>query len=161
VLAGGQNGAAWLLRAEGGAVTQVGPGWTFPTRAALDAVAWNADESLAAFGNQAGEVYLVRPEGGQLPVRLSAHRDIVTGLAFNRDGVLVSGGRDGLIRFWRPDGASYRAGLTLRAPGPVAALAFTPDGDDLGVLLEGEFAVRLWRLGRLRDKLTAAGLGAD
>jgi hypothetical protein len=109
VLVGAQTGRAWLLRAEDGAVVTVGSGWTFPTNAALDAVAWNADELRAAFGNHAGEVYIA-PGGGEKPLRLAAHRDIVTGLAFDPKGMLASGGRR-VARPWRPDGDGYREAL--------------------------------------------------
>jgi hypothetical protein len=48
--------------------------------------------------------------------------------------------------------------LTLRAGGGVRKVAVSSDGRLLTVLIDGERAVRRWRLDRLREALAALGL---
>jgi hypothetical protein len=66
-----------------------------------------------------------------------------------------TGGRDRVVRLWRPDGTPV---LTLSTMGPVTMLAFSPDGEELFALVDGERGVRRWHLSRLAAGLRAAGV---
>ncbi len=59
--------------------------------------------------------YFWRRSQGEQVQTLLAHTQSVTCLAFSRDGqTLVSGGHDGVVRFWnRTNGSGFTAGLTL------------------------------------------------
>jgi hypothetical protein len=61
------------------------------------------------------------------------------------------------VRLWRPDGTPV---LTLSTMGPVTMLAFSPGGEELFALVDGERGVRRWHLGRLAAGLRAAGIDA-
>ena len=78
----------------------------------------------------------------------------MTGVVFLGDSV-VSGSRDGTVRLWRLDGTPL---WTLSLPGPVRRIALSPDGTQLAVAVQGERAVRLWRLDRLVRRLEGLGL---
>jgi WD40 repeat protein len=126
--------------------------------AAVAAVALNADESLAAAGTRAGDLTLLRVPQGKVVSRKRPHLDAVTGLAFAGDSLLASGSRDRTVKLWRCGKGDPEELLTLPLPRAVRAVAFAPDGVRLAVVCEGERAVRIWHLDRLRDRLSALGL---
>ena len=136
------------------------PGGTAAARDPAQVVALNPDASRAAIGTQAGRLVLRPVPGGRPALTRDAHRDRVTALAFSRDGrILATGAADRVLHLWSTDRDDLRAIATLPVTdAAVAALAFSPDGLRLYVLLEGEYAVRAWDLGRLRDRLSAMGL---
>jgi hypothetical protein len=62
------------------------------------------------------------------------------------------------VRLWTLDG---RPLATLRMQGPVRKVLLSDDERSLLVLVEGERAVRRWRLGDLFQGWRAHGLGDD
>src|SRR5262249_18256553 len=145
-----------LLRAGDGKHAKTWPGDGTP----LGCVALSADEGLAAWGTQQGEVRVVRVPSGEQVFREEAHRDAVEAGAFRGDGgLLVTGSRDRTVALWVRDGATYRPWLTLRKGlGPVTGLALSADGRLLAVSVQKERGVRLWHLDRLRTRLAELGL---
>jgi WD40 repeat protein len=125
--------------------------------APMTAMDLDEPSGLAVAGDERGRVWVLRVPSGEVAVQLTtAHRDGVDAAALSPGGRLVAtGGRDRAVRLWRPDGTPV---LTLRMAGPVAMLAFTPDGHELYVLVSGERGVRRWHLGRLADGLRTAGI---
>ncbi len=151
VVAGGQDGIANLLRADG-AVYQA----SFRCASCrLTAAALNPSETLAAVGSEQGEVCLLEVPSGQLLARLEGHAEAVATLAFAGNALLASGSRDRTVRLNAWDGRAARPLLALRLGGPVQRVAFAPDNRRLGVLVRGERAVRLWQLDRLWPLLDA------
>jgi WD40 repeat protein/tRNA A-37 threonylcarbamoyl transferase component Bud32 len=153
VASGWRDGTVRLHRAADAAVegsAACGP-------AAAGAVALSAGEGLAAAGTEAGDLVLLRVPGGEKVASARAHHDAVTGMAFAGDDLLASGSRDRTVKLWRCAGGLEEL-LTLPAPRPVRAVTFAPDGVRLGVLCEGERAVRVWHLDRLRARLADMGL---
>jgi sugar lactone lactonase YvrE len=134
--------------------------------APMTALAQDEPSGLAVAGDERGRAWVLRVPSGEVVTELQAeHRDTVSKTA-HRDGVdaaalapggrlVATGGRDKRVRLWRSDGTHV---LTLRMAGPVAMVAFTPDGQELYVLVSGERGVRRWHLGRLADGLRAAGI---
>ena len=125
------------------------------------AIALTPDGTWAAIGTLSGKLHLKAAPLGRPAMLREAHRDSIGALAFSRDGrALATGSADRTIRLWSFDGRELRPLATLPAPtAPALALAFSPDGGRLYALLEGEHAVRVWDLGRLRGRLREMGLG--
>lgn len=78
---------------------------------------------------------------------LQGHSDIVTSVAFSRDGkLLASGSQDKSAKLW--DVASRKLVDTLVAKAPAASsarsVAFSPDGESLAIL--GNKVIHLWQL---------------
>jgi WD40 repeat protein len=71
---------------------------------------------------------------------------------------LASGSKDRTIRLWRQQDQSFQHVLTLPAGSAVQHLEFSPDGNQLLVVLENEYSARIWRLDRLRSGLRSVGL---
>jgi WD40 repeat protein len=91
---------------------------------------------------------------------LPAHQHTVEAVTFSPDGqLLATGSRDRTVRLWLRTGNNLEELLTLRQPGPVIGMRFHPDGQQLAVLVQGEKAVRVWHLDRLRKRLDQMGLG--
>jgi WD40 repeat protein len=151
VLAAGHDGAAHLLRAADVAHQASWPCAGCP----LSAAALSPSEALAAVGTEQGEVCLFEVPSGKLLVRLAAHAEAVTALAFAGEALLASGSRDRTVRLTARDGGAARSLFALRLGGPVRQLAFAPDNRRLAVLVQNERAVRLWHLGRLWPALSA------
>ncbi len=156
VLAGTHNGRTKLLRAGDG---QLEKDWPSPDGSPVRSVALSRDEALAASGTQAGRLQVVRVPDGTVVAEIDAHRDSLDTVAFAPDGRhLATGSRDRAVHLWRLAEGGYEKLITLPADGPVTAVAFSPDGNALAVLVHDEYAVRLWRLDRLRARLQEAGL---
>ena len=83
-------------------------------------------------------------------LRLTGHRDFVSGLAFSSEGTLLATGSvDGTIRLWET--ASGRQ--TAMLPGHMLEttdVAFSPDGHTLASLSQTE-SLKLWHLPTLRE----------
>jgi eukaryotic-like serine/threonine-protein kinase len=157
VVAGTHNGWVKLLRAADG---QLERDWPSPKESSVRCVALAADESLAAAGTQTGKLQVVRVPDGASVAEATAHADSLDALAFSPDGrTLASGGRDRKAHLWRVEGGSLTRLATLTFDAGVVALAFHPGGHTLGVLCHDEYAVRLWRLDRLNERLERMGLG--
>ena len=154
VVAGGADGQLHILTAAEG--RHVGS-WRL-SGYALEAVAINTDETLAAAGSSTGEVRLLRLPGGEELASWQPHRDHIGSLAFAGPDVLATGGYDHAVRLWRWDGRQLKELLGLPTPAAVQRLAFTPDCRRLLVLLQNERALRLWHLDRLDARLAELGL---
>jgi WD40 repeat protein len=129
-----------------------------PIDAPVTALALSADDALAVVGGEGGEVALLSVPGGGAVRVPDAHRDAVRGAAVAPGGWWVTGSADGTVKFWAAGGAPL---LTIRTGGPVRKLVLSEDGRCLAVLVEGERAVRRWRLDWLRAGLDALGLDWD
>ena len=152
-LAGGRDGTFRVLRTADGGRQEAWPLSGGP----ICSTALNQHENLAAVGSQKGGLYVLRIPSGKPLQGTGSQDDAVQAVAFAGD-LLAAGSRDKTVRLYRCDGESVQELLTLREPGPVDALAFTPDGERLVVLVHGETAVRVWRLDRLRRSLAEVGL---
>jgi WD40 repeat protein len=157
VAAGANNGFVYLLNA----ATASSAGLFRVADTPVRSVAINAGESLVAAGTDRGELRLLAVPGGEIVTKEKPHRDRVTALSFAGNGLLASGSRDRTVRLWRCRGGALEERMTLPMPGPVRWLAFHADGVRLFVLIDGERAVRVWHLDRLRARLDELGLGAD
>jgi WD40 repeat protein len=156
VVAGGRDGRYHILSSQGGLRTSgAGPGGP------VSAVALAPDETFAVLGSQRGKLMLVRVPAGERLGELSAHEEGVEALAFDAEArLLATGSRDRSVRLWSRNGSSYEPVLALRSlTGTVTGLWLSPDGQRLGVLLEGESAVRLWNLAWLRERCGELGIG--
>jgi hypothetical protein len=159
-LAAGQH---WVfVGRRDGTVIRVGPAtesaseWHLLTTPA-DGLAVSPDETRLLVGGEGGEVRLVHIETGAATVVPDAHRADVPAVAFGRH-FFVTGSADRRVRLWTPDG---RPLVTLRMQGPVRKVLLSDDERSLLVLVEGERAVRRWRLGDLFQEWRALGLGDD
>lgn len=122
-------------------------------------VTLDEEEGRAACGAQNGEVCLISVPDCKQIVKLDAHTDEVTALAFSPDGnLLVTGGSDRYLAFWQARD-SYPLLLRIRQESVPQKLEFSADGTQLIVSLKGETGLRLWQLDRLQAELTDIGLG--
>lgn len=98
-------------------------------------LAWSAESTFLATGGGADiTVWNCSGRGprGTEPICLEGHEDKVNALEFSCFGVLASGSDDGEIRLWKP--ASETATfVTLGVPSSVSRLAWSSDGELLGV----------------------------
>jgi WD40 repeat protein len=153
-LAGSRDGMVHVLRAED---AQSARSWTLDEGPVLS-LALVGDERLALAGTQDGSLCLLTPPDGQPVVLPQAHTAAVEAVAFVGPDLAASGGRDGTVRLWRLADGGLRPVLTWRIGGPVLAIEPSPDGAALAVLVAGERAPRVWRLGPLGEKLAALGI---
>lgn len=106
----------------------------FPTK--VRALAWDASSRWLATGGSA-TVCLWDCAGkgpaGRKPVELDGHQDLVSALAFAPVGdTLASGGADGRVFLWRPDKSETPLAM-IETGAPIAALAWTANGEQLAV----------------------------
>jgi hypothetical protein len=119
-------------------------------------VALSANEHHAALADEAGRLRVVQLADHAVAFDLpTAHTDGISALAFATNGWLASGGRDRAIRLWAADGSPV---MTLRLGGTVDMLKFSPDGRELYALVDGERALRRWRLDQLTKRIRALGI---
>jgi len=64
------------------------------------AVAFSPDGNMVATGARDGKVALSKADGTPVAEPFQAHSEAVSALAFSPEGQLVSGGGDGVVRFW-------------------------------------------------------------
>jgi WD40 repeat protein len=147
---GRRDGRVFLLPAAGPAPP---PRRVFAS--AVTSLALSPGEEKVLAGGERGEVIAWGVADGTITVLPDAHRDAVWSAAYGPGGWFVTGSADRTIRLWDADG---RPVLTLRAGGGVRKVAVSSDGRLLTVLVDGERAVRRWRLAHLRDELAALGL---
>lgn len=117
----------------------------------ITSIALAPNEDRVRIGGENGHLRLVSVADGMHTLIPTAHRDAVRSVAFGPGGRIATGSADRTIKLWDADG---RLILTLRANGGVRKLAVSTDGQLLTVLVDGELAVRRWRLGLLRTELT-------
>jgi WD40 repeat protein len=100
--------------------------------AVVTALACDPRGKFLVAGTAAGQV-LLRDRAGREVSRLEPHAGRVTALAFSKDGLLLaSGGADGRVQLWEMPLGKPRGGFAVPA-GPVAGLAWLPDGRALAV----------------------------
>lgn len=123
-----RNTVAWLTDVSRIESEQTYLGASSPVKA----VAVSDDGRLLAAGGEDGRLYLYA--GGDVAVHqvLSAHRDLVSAVAFFPVGkLLATAGADRMIRLFDVSGAGAVPPVKLRewrASAPVGALAISPDG---------------------------------
>jgi serine/threonine protein kinase/WD40 repeat protein len=122
---------------------------------ALDAVAISSDDSRGSVGDENGLVALIDLETGKITSIPEAHSAPVRSIA-SGPGFLATGSADSTVRLWFADG---RPLATLRMNGPVRKVLLSEDGRSLLVHIEGERAVRRWRMDLLFREWQAMGLG--
>ncbi|WP_158633387.1 WD40 repeat domain-containing serine/threonine protein kinase [Tautonia sociabilis] len=159
LLVGGRDGLTRALRREGDSLSLAfqwdhhdGP---------VNALAVLPGVGLAAAGTLGGSIILFRPSDRRDGSTIAdAHPEGVSRLAFAPDGsILASGGVDGRVRLWSLKGETLQPIASLGpASGPIRALGFLPDGSSLAASADGERAIRLWRLDRLRASWEDLGL---
>lgn len=116
----------------------------------IGVAAFSPDGSTILTATSGGPDYadarLWRVDSGQLIARLDGYVADDAIVAFSPDGrTLAAAGVGGGIDLWNP--ANGRRLLTLRAGGPITAVAFSPSGSTL-VAISGDH-LRLWRAGPL------------
>jgi WD40 repeat protein/serine/threonine protein kinase len=122
------------------------PGWSVQLAPShLASVAFSPDDSLlAAAGVMIPPLSVIDAATGQRKHDLEGHTQEGIAVAFARDGTLVSGSADGMIRLW--DAAAGTPRGTLRGhTGWVRAVAVRADGLRLASCSD-DLTVRIWSL---------------
>jgi hypothetical protein len=128
---GDRNGGLFVWEAKGGQEFLNLRGHTGP----VHALRWRADADVLASAGQDGSVRLWDMHQERQVQSWTAHAEGTLGLDFARDGRLVTGGRDRLVRTWDKDG---KALLTFEPFGDqVLRVGFSHDGSRV---LAGDWA---------------------
>lgn len=80
--------------------------------AAVTAVAWRGDSNLLASASEDANVTTWEMENGNAVKKWNA-KAALESIKFTRDGNLLTGGRDGIVRWWNQDGAQARETKSL------------------------------------------------
>jgi WD40 repeat protein len=148
---GARRGVVYLFSTDGSSPRSVvdGPG------GAVRAVSIDPAGRLLAAGGELGRIQLTELPAGTIKCQLDGHSRSVETLTFSPEGdMLASGSKDKAARLWRKSGPAYEAVLTLGGlSGSVRSLRFNADGTRLLVLIDGETAVRIWDIQKLRGQL--------
>jgi len=147
------------------------------SRSEVSAVAVSPDDRLAVAGARDGELIVVALPEGTKCFAVPGHEDGVAavraailppplplsprGRGVRGEGLWASGDRLGIVKLWRWDGRALREVLTLRHSRPVRDLRLHAETSQLFVLLDGERAVRIYHLDRLRQRLKQMGLDME
>jgi WD40 repeat protein len=125
----------------------------------VTSIALSAEETQSFIGTANGDVLRLRlPEGTQLE-KLGSHSGSVTSVVLiERQGLVATSSRDKTIQLWRQRQNQFVRVLTLRAAGPIDRLRATADGSRLIAHIQGEPALRVWRLDLLRERLQEMNL---
>ena len=101
------------------------------TSTGVRCLGWSPGGQLAAgFGD--GDVALFDPGTGREQQRWRAHTGAVNALSWQpRETALVTGGADGSVMWWRPDGLGFRR---VQLSGAVQALDWREDGGEIAVV---------------------------
>ncbi len=127
----------------------------------VSALALSPDESLLVAGSGSGELRLVRvADRTELPA-FGVHRRGVTAAAFDCHGsLLATGGKDRTIRIWKCKGDQFELLVAITdLPSQVVSLEFSPQSNELLVLLTNERSARVWNLDKLQAELNELSLG--
>jgi WD40 repeat protein len=109
----------------------------------LHSLALSPDGSALALGTYTGQVRVAQAADDPMQVEtLEGHAGPVESVAFLPDGTLVSGSRDGTVRFWQRGGSVPSRTLAQHA-GYMWCLAFSSDGQMLAAGSE-DSSTRLW-----------------
>lgn len=122
----------------------------------IECVAISPDEELIACGLIQGGVKLVHRASGVPIGGLAGHQETVNSVTFHPSGkILATASRDRTVALWKVEASGLVELMRFTSPSarPVHSVRFSPNGETLGILVENEYAVRLWRLDRLRDEL--------
>jgi WD40 repeat protein len=116
------------------------------------ALAFSPDGALVAAGGSDGPIHLWELEHGRsdlLPSLRAQYSGEITYLNFDAEGIrLTAAGRDKTARSWEvgtvgPDGMLQVSGLVFAQPSPIAAAAYSTDGNQFATIdLLGH--IRLW-----------------
>jgi Tol biopolymer transport system component len=91
---------------------------------------WNHSHGLVASGDQSGAVHIWNPDTGETLHILSESASPITDVAWNNDGTLLAfADESGAVLVWSM--TEEAAVQRIAHPGPVYALAWSPDGDQL------------------------------
>jgi hypothetical protein len=149
-----------LVGRRDGRVFRVAPGrgltdsWPAAESAVLG-LAVSADGARAVAGGERGEVRLLDLGTGAVIDLPDAHRGGVPAVALGRR-LLVTGSADRRVRLWTAAGAPI---ATLPVGGCVVKVLLSADEASLLVQVQGERAVRRWRLDVLFREWAELGLG--
>lgn len=135
----------------------------------VTSVAYSADGTKAASGDQAGILIVWEIVTGEPLLQLEAHQDEITGVAFNPDGTLVAtSSNDDSIRVWDVEAGKIQFNL-LGHEDRVLDVAFSPDGrliasagrDDTAILWDGVTGEQIVALEGHRDRVQAVAFSPD
>jgi cytochrome c len=90
----------------------------------VSALAVSPDGMLMASAGWEGDIRLWRLDGSAEPALLKGHAGQVNGLAFSSDGILISGGYDATVRFWKMD----RQIKAVQLDAPINTLSLVGEG---------------------------------
>ncbi|MBP7950604.1 MAG: hypothetical protein KA004_13205 [Verrucomicrobiales bacterium] len=95
---------------------------------AINSIAWRPDSNLVASASEDGTVRWWEMQGGTQVKSFPAHGGAgVLSVGYALDGRLITGGRDGKVRLFKPDGTQARE--FVPADGSmILCCAYTPDG---------------------------------
>ena len=131
-----------------------GPGGSIHT------VAISPDQGILALGTELGHVRLCQLPNGERFTDLSGHSRSVDWVEFSPDGkYVVTTAKDKSLRIWAESAGNWRPALKL--DGFVSAVrraSFDASGKQLAIQVEGERAVRLLHLEKLRAYLRPLNL---
>ena len=133
-----------------------------PRRTTVTAGAFGTDDRLAALGTLKGGIRLFDVEKSEVLADLPSESKTRTRcVAFDSSGTLLAAGfANGTLRLWRRTGKTFSPLLTLKEhSGAIVSMQFTNNDDDLVLLVDNEFALRVWHLKRLRKSLEGMGIG--
>jgi serine/threonine protein kinase/WD40 repeat protein len=155
VLAGGDEGLLYVLRAHDGAMHDA-----FPLQdGRVTSVAMNLQETRALCGTETGLLQEVELPTGKMVGRIREHQDRVLCVALDPNGALAaSGSEDRTVCLWKTEHGQLTLLLKLTFPAPAKKLQFCPEGKALAVLLENETATRVWRIDQLSAAFAELGL---
>jgi WD40 repeat protein len=124
------------------------------------AVAMTRDESLVVAGVGDGTVRVLQlPDLREVGV-YRQHSAAVHAVHISPDGSLVATGSDDhTVRLWLRKGEQLEELMTLPHAGPMQSVSLGHRSMLMSVLVDGEHAVRVWRLDRLHDELAKFSLG--
>jgi WD40 repeat protein len=125
------------------------------TDARIHAIAVSPAGDVGVAGGARGEVKLIDLETGHVTEVPTGHRAAVNSAAWG-PGFFVTGSDDRRVRLWTSAGELL---ASFEMSGPVRKVMVSANGESLLVHVEGEQAVRRWRLDVLFREWTALGLG--
>ena len=149
-----------LIGRRDGRVFQLSPTGVLQTswkalESAVVSVALSPDEDRAVVGGERGEVRLIEVATGAVADIPNAHRLAVSTVAYGPN-FFATGSTDRRVRLWTPAGVPI---ATLQMSGAVQKILVSGRGDSLLVQVDGERAVRRWKLDELFRAWADLGLG--
>ena len=121
------------------------------------AVVFSPDGQRLLSGDWSGGIGLWDAVTGESIAKLAAGSSVYT-VGFGSDGLIFSGGQDGVLTLWKPTDFSTVGRLTGHRD-QITSAVFIPDG---GYVLSGSWdgTLKLWDIGSGRDVRTFEGLGS-